>query len=81
MVHNMNKKLETELENLKRTDQISDWSVTLGYGDAEYTIEFHRNKIPNLKSFAIQLQERHSAHTFGKFVDGSITAMKFVVNI
>ena len=46
----MTVKIDTELENLRNTEQIKDWHVSLGYGEAEYTIEFKNASVPNLNS-------------------------------
>lgn len=77
----MSKELEYELENMKRCDQITDWSKTLGYGDVEYTIEVRNTTPLSLQSLAKSLSKRYNAHTFQKFVDGSAVSVKFVVNL
>jgi len=77
----MSKELERELENLKRMDQISDWSKSLGYGDVEYTIDLNPALSPNLKALAKTFSKTYGAHNFQRFVDGSAVAVKFVVTI
>lgn len=74
-------KIDTELENLRYSEQIKDWSVSLGYGEAEYTIEFKSNSVPDLKILAKKLGDKFGAHTFTKYADNGSVALKFVVTL
>jgi hypothetical protein len=76
-----NKKLNLELEGLKRNEQISDWSVTLGYGEAEYTLDLSRKVNIDPKLLAKKLNELYGARTFTRHVDGSNVAIKFVIDL
>jgi hypothetical protein len=77
----MSSKIDTELENLRNSEQIRDWSVSLGYGEAEYTIEFKASNIPNLKLLAKRLTEKYGAHNFTKHTNNGEVAIKFVVTL
>jgi hypothetical protein len=77
----MTSNIDLELENLRRTEQIKDWSSSLGYGEAEYTIEFKTESVPNLKILAKKLNERYGAHNFTKHNDNGTIAVKFVVTL
>lgn len=73
--------LERELENLKSTEQIKEWSVSLGYGDAEYTVEIGQKNSSTVKILAKNLNQKYGAHTFVKYQDGKNVSIKFVVNL
>lgn len=73
--------IEIELEELKRTDQISEWQTTLGYGSAEYTVSFNVNTNPNIKAFAKRLNQKYGANNFGKYQEGSTVSIKFVIGL
>lgn len=77
----MNIKLESELESLKRNEQIYDWSVALGYGAVEYTIDLKRNNTLDIKALAKLLAKNYGAKEFSRHVDGSSVAVKFVVEV
>lgn len=76
-----NKKLNLELDSLKRNEQISDWSVTLGYGEAEYTLDLSRKVNIDPKLLAKRLNETYGARTFTRHVDGTNVAIKFVIDL
>lgn len=73
--------IEQELENLKNDNQIREWSVSLGYGDAEYTIEVNRSNTANLKVLAKRLNKKYGARNFVRYDDRGVVAVKFVVNL
>ena len=73
--------IERDLENLKRTEQINEWSVSLGYGNAEYTIEIRPTTLANIKALAKKLKEKYGAHSFAKYEERGQLAVKFVVNL
>lgn len=75
------KRLDFELESLKRTEQINDWSITLGYGTSEYTIDLKRNNALDIKLLAKRLTKEYGASNFSRHVDGSNVAVKFVVEL
>lgn len=77
----MKTNIDAELDNLRRTEQIKDWSSSLGYGEAEYTIEFKPESIPNLKILAKKLNEKYGARNFAKYNDHGTIAIKFVVTL
>jgi len=77
----MNDKLETYLTSMVRGDAAVDWRQNPGYGTVEYTVEFDRNRIPDLKAFAKNLSKSFGAFEFSTYKDGSLLALKFVVNL
>lgn len=77
----MTQKIEIELDQLKATDRIKDYSTTLGYGVAQYTVEFDSVKVPNLKAFAVNLKNKYGATDFSKYSDGDTIAVKFVISL
>jgi hypothetical protein len=77
----MTSNIDIELDNLRRTEQIKDWSSSLGYGEAEYTIEFKPESVPNLKLLAKKLNEKYGARHFTKHNDNGTIAVRFVVTL
>lgn len=73
--------IERELEELRHTQQIKEWSVSLGYGSAEYTVEVSSSNISHLKTLAKRLNQKYGAHNFTKYDDRGVVAVKFVVNL
>jgi hypothetical protein len=74
-------RLNNELESLKRNEQIDNWSVTLGYGTSEYTVDLTRNNKLDVKLLAKRLAKEYGAKEFSRYVDGSTVAVKFVVDL
>lgn len=77
----MEQNIDIELEQLRSTEQIKDWHVSLGYGEAEYTIEFKNANLPNLKLMAKRLNEKYGARNFTKFNDNIGVSIKFLVTL
>jgi len=75
------KRLNCELDGLKRSEQIVDWSTTLGYGTSEYTIDLNRNASLDIKLLAKRLAKEYGANNFSRHVDGSNVAVKFVIEL
>lgn len=73
--------IEAELDDLKRSEQINEWHITLGYGAAEYTVDFNIKTNPNIKAFAKRLNQKYGAKDFGKYQEGSTVSVKFVVSL
>jgi len=75
----MKTELERELEGLKINEQINEYSVSLGYGTAEYTIDLNSNNSLDLKILAKRLSNKYGACDFALYNSGSGRAVKFVV--
>lgn len=73
--------IEKDLDNLRSSEQIKDWSVTLGYGDAEYTIDLKPLSKESIKLLAKRLKDRYGAHSFVKYEEHGQVAVKFVVDL
>lgn len=76
-----NIKLNADLDTLKRNEQIIDWSVCLGYGDAEYTLELGTTNALDLKVLAKRLSDSYGAKSFSRYVEGSNVAIKFMIDL
>lgn len=76
-----NRTLNLELDTLKATEQLADWTVTLGYGEAEYTLDFNHNAKIDVKLLAKKMQKVYGAKNLTKHVNGSSVAIKFVVDL
>lgn len=76
-----NRVLNAELDALKSTEQLADWTVTLGYGEAEYTLDLNHNAKIDVKTLAKKIQKAYGAKNFTKHVNGSSVAIKFVVDL
>lgn len=77
----VSKEIERELEYLKSVDQINEWSVTLGYGVAEYTIDLSPRNNVDVKILAKNLTKKYKATNFSRHVDGSSVAIKFLIDL
>lgn len=77
----MSDRLNAELDSLKYNEDIADWSVSLGYGCAEYTIDLNRNSPLDIKLLAKKLSKTYGATEIVKCVDGSSVAVKFVIEL
>ena len=75
------KRLNCELDSLKRSEQIVDWSATLGYGTSEYTIDLSKNTQLDIKLLAKRFAKEYGANNFSRYVDGSNVAVKFVIEL
>lgn len=77
----MTQKIEQDLEQLRATELIKDFHVSLGYGLAEFTIDVNPVKVPNIKAFALKLKDKYGATDFRKYGNGNDVSIKFVVRL